>query len=963
MPEASLVTPVDPQAAIRIRGARAHNLKNVDVDIPRDQLVVITGPSGSGKSSLAFDTLYAEGQRQYLESLSVYSRQFLHQLERPDVDLIEGLQPTICIDQRPGNANPRSTVATVTEIYDYLRLFMARLGAPFCHRCGEPIQQQSAEQIQERLLALPEGTKLMLLAPLVRGRRGRHEDVVAKIRKAGFVRVRVNGQIYDLESLPELSQRQVHDIEAVVDRVIIRPAAQDRLAESLRLAIRYGDGLVAVCYREPGETSEQPGENNGTGPWQERRFNTLYACPHCQLSIDELEPRTFSFNSPYGACPRCEGFGRLEQFDPELVIPLPQLALSSGAVAPWKGLRPAEVRRHQAELTDYLESHGIARDAPLASLPPDTLRQLLHGDGQQFLGLLTLLEKEYVTTTHEDRREQLTAFRGQVACPACGGSRLRPEATAVRVADKNIQEICRLPISDAVRFFEALKFGDAQQPIAQPLVLEIGKRLRFLERVGLDYLTLDRPADTLSGGELQRVRLATGIGSGLIGVCYVLDEPSIGLHSRDNQRLIEALRDLQTQGNTVLVVEHDEAMMRAADRLLDFGPGAGAVGGYLVAEGTPAEVSRHPESLTGRYLRGDLRIPLPTQRRRVTKAHAITLEGVTTHNLQGIEARFPLGVFVCVTGVSGSGKSSLVNETLARALVRRLGGVAPKPGPFQSLRGASQIDKVIQIDQAPIGRTPRSTPATYLGAFDEIRNVFAGTREAKQLGYRANRFSFNVKGGRCEECQGHGLRKIEMKFLPDLYVTCETCHGARFNRQTLEVRYRDRSIADVLEMSVDKATVFFENFSTLQRLVQMLQDVGLGYLKLGQPSNTLSGGEAQRIKLAAELARLDTGKTLYLLDEPTTGLHFDDIRRLLEVLQRLVDRGNTVIVIEHHLDVIKCADWVLDLGPEGGAAGGRIVVAGTPEEVAAAEDSQTGRFLRPLLGSIRHFPERVDRID
>jgi excinuclease ABC subunit A len=618
-------------------------------------------------------------------------------------------------------------------------------------------------------------------------------------------------------------------------------------------------------------------------------------------------------------------------------------------VAPWKGLRPAEARRHQAELADFWQRHDAAADTPLEDLPSETRQQLLHGDDQGFLGLLTLLEKEYVTATDEDRREQLATFRGQVACPACGGSRLRPEALAVRVAGQNIQDICRLPVSQAACFFASLKFPAAQQPIAEPLVREIGKRLQFLQRVGVEYLTLERPADTLSGGELQRVRLATGIGSGLIGVCYVLDEPSIGLHSRDNQRLIEALRELQTQGNTVLVVEHDEAMMRAADRLLDFGPGAGAGGGYLVAEGTPAEVSRHAQSLTGRYLRGEVSIPLPAQRRRVTKAHAISLEGVTTHNLQNLDARFPLGVLVCVTGVSGSGKSSLVNETLARAMVRRLGGIAPKPGPFQSLRGASQIDKVIEIDQAPIGRTPRSTPATYLGAFDEIRNVFAGTREAKQRGYRANRFSFNVKGGRCEECQGHGLRKIEMKFLPDLYVTCETCHGARFNRQTLEVRYRDRSIADVLEMSVDEAAAFFENFANVQRLLQVLQDVGLGYLKLGQPSNTLSGGEAQRIKLAAELARLDTGKTLYLLDEPTTGLHFEDIRRLLEVLQRLVDRGNTMIVIEHHLDVIKCADWILDLGPEGGAAGGRLVAAGTPEEVAAVEASHTGRFLRPLL--------------
>jgi excinuclease ABC subunit A len=939
----------DPSAAacIRVRGARVHNLKNVDLDIPRNRLVVLTGPSGSGKSSLAFDTLYAEGQRQYLESLSVHARQFLHQMERPDVDMIDGLPPTICIDQRPAGVNPRSTVATVTEIYDYLRLLMARLGEPYCYRCQEPIQQQSSEQIEETLLALAEGTKLMVLAPLVRGRRGCHDDAFAQIRKAGFVRARVDGRVYDLEALPELSERAIHHIEAVVDRVVIRPGVEGRLAESIRLALRYGEGRIAACYLAPNGTAEEHG--NGKGAWRDQFFSTLYACPGCGLSYEELEPRTFSFNSPYGACPRCEGFGRLEQFDPELVIPDRALSLAAGAIAPWKGSRGSESKRRQAELASFLAAHDAAWETPLRDLPAATFQQLLHGDGREFLGVLTTLEKEYVTTTDDDHQERLAGFRGQVACPACGGSRLRPEATSVRVTDKNIHDLCRLPVSEATRFFDTLVFPADQQPVAEPLLREIGRRLRFLEQVGVDYLTLERPADTLSGGELQRVRLATGIGCGLVGVCYVLDEPSIGLHSRDNERLIAAVRDLQQQGNTVLVVEHDEAMMRVADRLIDIGPGAGAAGGVIVAQGAPEQVAGDPQSLTGRYLSGVLQITVPTQRRRTTKTHALTLEGVSTHNLQAIDVRFPLGVFVCVTGVSGSGKSSLVNETLAPALIRRLGGVAPRPGPFRSLRGANQIDKVILVDQSPIGRTPRSTPATYLGVFDEIRNVFAQTREAKQRGYHANRFSFNAKGGRCEECQGHGVKKIEMNFLPDLYVTCNVCDGTRFNRQTLEVRYRGSSIADVMTLSVDTATAFFESFPTIHRLLLGLQDVGLGYLALGQPSNTLSGGEAQRIKLAAELTRVDTGQTLYLLDEPTTGLHFDDIRRLLGVLGRLVDRGNTVIVIEHNLDVIKCADWIIDLGPGGGQAGGQLVAVGPPEVITACAASHTGQFLRRVL--------------
>ena len=843
-------TPADNGEYTRIRGARVHNLQNVDLDLPRNRMVVITGPSGSGKSSLAFDTLYAEGQRQYIESLSVYARQFLHQLERPDVDLIEGLQPTISIDQRPAIANPRSTVATATELYDYLRLLMARLGEPFCYRCGAPIAQQTTEEIVGDLMALPEGTRLMLLAPLVRGRKGAHEEVFAEIRKAGLVRARVDGQIVDVNEPPKLVRQKKHQIEAVVDRVVIRPMAgvRDRLVESIRLAIKHGGGLVLATFEERTPSPEPV--------WRDRLFSTEYACPNCRISYEELEPRTFSFNSPYGACPACEGLGV---------------------------------------------------------------------------------------------RAEAEAFRGEVPCPACGGARLRPEARAVRIAGKAIHEITAMTVRRARAFFVELRFADDDAPVARPILADIASRLEFLDRVGLDYLTLDRPADTLSGGELQRVRLATGLGSGLVGVCYVLDEPSIGLHPRDNQRLIDALRELQARGNTVVVVEHDEAIMRRADWLVDLGPGAGRHGGRVVAQGTPCQLAQSPHSLTGRYLRGDLCIPLPERRRPVFKTRALVLEGVATNNLKNLSVQFPLSALVCVTGVSGSGKSSLLNETLARALARRLGGAGPPAGPHASLRGAHRVDKVVQVDQSPIGRTPRSNPATYTGAFDEIRKVFAQTRAARQRGYKASRFSFNVPGGRCEECQGQGQRKIEMNFLPDLHVACPACGGKRFNRQTLEVRYRDHSIADVLDLRVDDAAALFENFPGLCRLLGCLQQVGLGYITLGQPSTTLSGGEAQRVKLAAELGRADTGRTVYILDEPTTGLHFHDIQQLLAVLNRLVDLGNTVLVIEHHLDVIKTADWIIDLGPEGGERGGYLVATGTPEQVAAVEHSHTGRSLRAVL--------------
>ncbi|HZZ27951.1 MAG TPA: excinuclease ABC subunit UvrA [Pirellulales bacterium] len=975
---------------ISIRGARVHNLKGIDVDIPRNQLVVITGVSGSGKSSLAIDTIFAEGQRQYIQSLSVYARQFVHQMERPDVDFIEGLQPTIAIDQRAGYANPRSTVATVTEIYDYLRLLVSRLGTAYCYQCGTPIRQQSPEEINAELLQFPAGTKIMVLAPMLRGRKGQHQEVFEAIRKAGFQRARVDGEVLDIGGEPpELAPRKNHTIEAVVDRIVIREGIDDRLAESLNLAITHGEGSVLVA------SQLRDASGPSTGPWRDQLFSTLYACPNCKINYEELEPRTFSFNSPYGACPTCEGLGAREEFDPELLLGDEQLSLAKGLVVPWKNDTPAQAKRHQQALAEFLQAHHLTWDTPYAQWKPSTREKFLRGtnlplpareragvmgaaeSADTFLGLLTLLEKEFATATKVADQERLAAFRGQVVCQACGGARLRPEARSVRIGGKAIHEITALTVQQASRFFEALpsEIAEDDSPIFQPLSAEISSRLAFLEQVGLNYLTLDRAADTLSGGELQRVRLATGIGSGLVGVCYVLDEPSIGLHPRDNQRLIVALRDLQSQGNTVLVVEHDADMMRQADDLLDLGPGAGAHGGHIVAHGPPTAVAADPNSLTGRYLSGAAAIPVSTERRRGTKTRSITLEGVTTNNLKNVDARFPLGVFICITGVSGSGKSSLINETLARALVRRLAGQGPKPGPHTSLRGVNQIDKIIVIDQAPIGRSPRSNPATYVGIFDEIRKVFASTPQSKERGYTAGRFSFNVpaagsskskaaaatpeaaskpravpKGGRCEECQGYGAKKIEMQFLPDLYVTCPVCEGKRFNRQTLEVKFKNLSIADVLDLRIDEAAAVFENIPLIARPLRSLQEVGLGYLTLGQSATTLSGGEAQRVKLATELARVETGSTLYLLDEPTTGLHFDDVRKLLEVLQRLVDLGNTVMVIEHNLDVMKCADWIIDLGPEGGEAGGYIVAEGTPEEVAALPDNHTGRLLKPLLG-------------
>jgi excinuclease ABC subunit A len=883
--------------AIQIRGARTHNLQNVDVDIPRNRLVVITGVSGSGKSSLAFDTLLAEGQRQYVQSLSMYSRQFFEQMERPDVDRIEGLQPTIAIDQRPAAPNPRSTVATITEIYDYLRLLMARVGEVLCPKCATPIAQQTAAEIEQTVRSLPNETRVMILAPMVRGRRGAHRDVLEAIQKAGFVRARINGVTYPLDEIPPLAPQKTHDIEAVVDRIIIRDGIDARLGESVRLAARHGDGVVLMLYQSPRPKSATGEVASATGPtssaWEERLLNTRYACPRCGTSIGEIEPRTFSFNSPYGACPTCHGLGVVN-----------------------------------------------------------------------------------VDVSLRDANGNFSETAPRDVCPGCAGSRLRLEARGVRLGGRAIHEITALSVQNAAEFFNQLTFSDDQRPVAETLVAEIHRRLAFLDRVGTEYLSLDRPADTLSGGERQRVRLATGIGSGLVGVLYLLDEPSIGLHPRDNERLIAALRDLQQQGNTVVVVEHDEALMRASDHLIDIGPGAGRGGGRVVAEGTASAVAGAELSWTGAYLSGGESIPVPPRRRIedaggrgqgktqpnrngaaaehpapriLNPASSLQLVGATANNLKDIDVTIPLYTLVCVTGVSGSGKSSLVVDTLGRALARKLNGAETRPAPHRGLRGVNQLDRLVEVDQSPIGRTPRSNPATYTGVWNDIRRVFAGTKQSRQRGYGSGRFSFNTKGGRCEACQGQGLRRIAMNFLPDLEITCPVCRGARFNRQTLSVQFRERSIADVLAMSVDQAIEFFENHESIRRVLAILADVGLGYLTLGQPSSTLSGGEAQRIKLATELSRGIAGHTLYILDEPTTGLHSHDIRRLLVVLNRLVDQNNSMLVIEHNLDVIKMADWVIDLGPGGGAAGGRVVAVGTPEQLALCQESYTGQFLKDVL--------------
>ena len=937
--------------AIQIRGACVHNLRNVSVDIPRNQFVVVTGVSGSGKSSLTFNALHAESQRQYIESLSVAARQFFDQMERPEVDAIVGLQPTLCLEQKSASRNPRSTVATITEIYDYLRLLIARVGIVHCYQCGASIEQQTPAQISESLQQMPEGTKVMLLAPLVQGKNGQHRDVFAEIRKAGFVRARIDGEIYDMEHLPELSPNEPHDIEAVVDRIVIRAAPQSRIAESVLLAVKHGAGTLVACYQTAGQ-KDRPSTN--TAPWHDRLFSTRYACPKCDIHYHAIEPQTFSFNSPHGACPICEGLGSTWSFDPDAVLPDHSRSLDQGAIAPWQSGTAAQRKRRHTSLTEFLDHHQLDGDQPLCAWNASMVKQLLEGDDVSFDGLLTLLEKELATSTQEKRRDELESYRAELRCEACEGSRLRVEARQVKLAGRSIHQITQLPLDLARTFLSQIEIAEDKQAVATPLVAEIVRRLQFLEEVGVHYLSLDRSADTLSGGELQRVRLATSIGSGLVGVCYILDEPSIGLHPRDNERLIRSLRDLQLQGNTVLVVEHDEAMMRAADHLIDVGPGPGRGGGLVVAQGAPAAVMLDNNSPTGRYLSGSDRIEVPHRRRPTQNAPSLLVSGASLNNLHHVETRFPLGVLTCVTGVSGSGKSSLVNDTLSPAVARELGSVTARPGSYEKLVGVEHIDKLVAIDQSSIGRSARSCPATYTGLFDEVRKVFKQTKEARQRGYGVGRFSFNVRGGRCEACEGHGVKKIEMNFLPDMHVMCTACRGTRFNRQTLQIRYRQKTIADVLAMEVNEAVELFENFPVMHRLLQSLQQVGLGYLPLGQPSPTLSGGEAQRVKLATQLARVDTGRTLYILDEPTTGLHFVDVKQLLSVLQRLVDQGNTVIVIEHNLDVIKSADWIVDLGPEGGKGGGHIVATGTPEDVAQQPRSHTGQCLQGALLLNKH---------
>ncbi|WP_350212043.1 excinuclease ABC subunit UvrA [Botrimarina sp.] len=944
--------------AIRIRGARVHNLRDLDVDIPRSKLVVITGVSGSGKSSLAFDTLLAEGQRQYIDSLSVYARQFFQQRQRPDVDRIEGLQPAVAIDQSQGSHSPRSTVGTVTEVHDYLRLLYARAGAMACPECGEPITQQSPGEIEDALAALPLGSRAMLLAPLVRGRKGKHADVVDAARKAGFVRLRVDGETYPIEDAPELTPQKVHDIEAVVDRIVLREGLEARIAESVRLALKHGEGVVLAVFQTP-EAKAAGGE------WEQRVYNTRYACPTCKVGVAEVEPRTFSFNSPYGACPGCHGMGAVEAFDPELVLPDLSRSLQGGAVAPWRTASASGKKKRLATLEPLLASLKVDAETPLADWPRGGVQKLLTGDGRGFGGLLLLLEEERLATKREATRDRLDAFRAEVVCPDCDGTRLRPEGRACRVAGRPIHEVGAQAIADASAWFDSLGDADFEPErlaIAQPLLREIRRRLAFLVKSGVGYLTLDRSASTLSGGELQRVRLATGIGSGLVGVMYLLDEPSIGLHPRDNQRLLESIRELRGQGNTVIVVEHDEALIRAADWVVDIGPGAGRGGGRLVAEGPPSAIGARADSVTGRYLSGAEKTPTPAERRtpqpKSTKPVAecptpkLSLTGARLHNLRGDAFELPLGKLVGVTGVSGSGKTSLVVGTLARALARKINGAAAKPGPYDTLSGADAIGRFVEVDQSPIGRSPRSNAGTYTGVFDEIRKLLAKTKLARQRGYKPSRFSFNVKGGRCEECQGQGQKKIEMNFLPDLYVDCDACSGARFNRATLAVRYRGHTVADVLGMPIADALELFADAPAIHGPLEALTAVGLGYLSLGQPANTLSGGEAQRVKLAAELGASGPDRraqTLYLLDEPTTGLHTDDVRRLLRVLGRLVDAGGTVVVIEHHLDVMRTADWLVDLGPDGGAAGGQIIAAGTPEHVAEHGPGPTSEWLRGAL--------------
>ena len=934
---------------IRIRGARTHNLKNLHLELPRHRLVVITGLSGSGKSSLAFDTLYAEGQRRYVESLSAYARQFLQLMEKPDVDLIEGLSPAIAIEQKAGSHNPRSTVGTVTEVHDYLRLLYARVGTPHCPEHGLPLAAQSVSQMVDQVLALPPETRVLVLAPVVAGRKGEQAELLEELRAQGFARVRVDGKVHDLDAAPRLARHAKHTVDVVVDRLKVRADAKQRLAESFETALRHADGRALAVETDSGK---------------EHVFSARFACPACDFALPELEPRLFSFNNPAGACPRCDGLGTIEFFDPKRVVAHPNLSLAGGAIRGW------DRRNHfyHALLQSLAAHYGFDIETPWEALADEVQAIVLNGSGSEriefrylaergrstvkahaFEGVLPNLERRYRETESVVVREELEKYRNTRACPECDGTRLRREARHVRVAGRSIHEVSCWPLRQALEFFGALTLPGARAAVADRIVAEISTRLGFLVNVGLDYLSLARAAQTLSGGEAQRIRLASQMGSGLTGVLYVLDEPSIGLHQRDNMRLLETLRRLRDQGNTVIVVEHDAEAILAADHVVDMGPGAGEAGGHIVAQGPPSAILESESSLTGKYLSGRLRIEVPGARHRRKARQALRIEGASGNNLKDVRLELPVGLFVCVTGVSGSGKSTLVNDTLYRVVARHLHGSRDEPAPHASASGLEHFDKVVSVDQSPIGRTPRSNPATYTGLFAPLRELYAGVPEARARGYDAGRFSFNVKGGRCEACQGDGLVKVEMHFLPDIYVPCDVCHGTRYNRETLEIRYRGKTVHEALQMTVREAHEFFAAVPVITRKLQTLLEVGLGYVQLGQSATTLSGGEAQRVKLSLELSRRDTGRTLYILDEPTTGLHFHDIKLLLEVLHRLRDAGNTVVVIEHNLEVVKTADWVVDLGPEGGDGGGRIVAEGTPEAVAANADSHTGRYLKQVL--------------
>lgn len=940
------------QSSIVVSGAREHNLKDVTVELPRDSLVVITGLSGSGKSSLAFDTIYAEGQRRYVESLSAYARQFLGQMDKPDVDSIEGLSPAISIDQKTTSRNPRSTVGTVTEIYDYLRLLWARIGKPHCYNCGRPIAAQSAEQIIDQIMAREDGDRFMVMAPIVRGRKGEYGRQLEELRSEGFTRAKIDGEIHLLEEPIALDKRYKHDISVIVDRLVMRRDLRKRLADSVETAVALAEGMVEI------ETVPRGDEKPETITYSER-----FACLHCGLSMPELEPRSFSFNSPHGACPRCTGLGSQMEIDPDLVVPDPTLSLAEGAILPWSTGQSAYYDQITAAIADRYE---VDLDTPWDELDDDVRDAFLYGTNgdriyvsyrnrmgrkrsymTNFEGIVPNLERRYKETDSDYSREKIEEYMSVRPCPECKGARLRPESRAVTVGGLAIHEFSNLSARRSIEWMDALELSSQDRAIARLILREIDERLRFLDNVGVGYLSMDRAAATLSGGEAQRIRLATQIGSSLVGVLYILDEPSIGLHQRDNERLIATLERLRDLGNTVLVVEHDEGTMHAADHLVDMGPGAGEHGGYVVAAGTAEEVMRVPESLTGQFLSGTRRIEVPAKRRKPSSY--VRIEGATQHNLKSVDVEVPLGVFCAVTGVSGSGKSTLINEVLYKAAANRLNRARVRPGTHRRIRGLEELDKIINVDQSPIGRTPRSNPATYIGLFDLIRDLFSKTQEARARGYKPGRFSFNVKGGRCEVCRGDGQIKIEMHFLPDVYVPCEQCHGKRYNKETLDIRFKGKTIADVLEMPIEEAVDFFAHIPKIKRRLQTLHDVGLDYMRLGQPATTLSGGEAQRVKLAAELSKVATGRTLYILDEPTTGLHFADIQRLLEVLDRLVEQGNSVVVIEHNLDVIKTADRIIDMGPEGGEEGGRLMIAGTPEEVAALEESYTGQFLRDLV--------------